>query len=244
MISAPAATPDIGWRSPAPPRLRIDRRHAGDDEPGAPAPAEGVGAEIVLTPGDKGWNGAIARPRMLPWGSSRFVHAATISETPPTPQDPPGSHGRGRCGPTARARWHPGLRRRHRRRRWRRRGPQEAQLAQLQGHRRRTAAKPGRRRRRNGQDLNPAGAASRASTTSYSVSTWRCRRRSIQVVAELLTMARRLAREEGMLYDIAAGGGSSSRSTRWPPARERRQADRRCAAQSRRTLCSAPAVPG
>ena len=85
------------------------------------------GAEVVLTPGEKGMNGAIAKAEELLASHAQFVHAAAVQE-PGQPGDPSPDHGRGNLERHRRQGRHPGLRRRHRRHHHRRqRGHQEAQ---------------------------------------------------------------------------------------------------------------------
>ena len=78
------------------------------------------GAEVVLTPGDKGMNGAVARAEELAKATPQFVHSAAIQE-PGEPGDPSSHHGRGDLGRYGWQSGHPGFGRRHRRHDHRRR---------------------------------------------------------------------------------------------------------------------------
>ena len=200
------------------------------------------GAELVLTPGAEGMHGAIAqgrgdrrrRPR------ARFMPAAVPE--PGQPGDPPPHHRRGDLGRHRRRDRHPGGRRRHRRHDHRRRARccKRAQARRSRPSRSSPTDSPGAVRRRA-----RARTRSRASAPAScpACSTRRSSTRSSPCTADdAFAMARRLAREEGILVGISVGRERLGGARGGPAARERGAHDRHLPLRHRRALPEHPAL--
>ena len=204
-----------------------------------------LGAKLVLTPGTEGMKGAIARAEQLAQRNAQFLDSPAIRKSGQS-GNPPQNDGGGNLEGYGRQGGYSGLGRRHRRHHHRlRRGHQGAQ-AVVPGHRGRAEgfaghfAMPGRAaaEARPAQDSRHGrGVHSEESCISRTARATRRLCECVQVTNDdSFAMARRLAKEEGLLVGISTGANVVAAIASGQAAGEQGQDDRDRGLLDRRAL--------